>query len=433
MESTFNKQRLENGYSDVQQDKSLMMTTEVLNAPAAALGSDDPFLGSLAGLANFVGIKNLRGLSNAFIKAFNVVKKVEYSALDTDLLWPRCYGDRVKSLLKESDNLGNIAIKLHLQRCPLVGIGKIKDAMSKLVREFGIDHQKATKIGEQLDFTQFVDKSNEQLRRNIEDGLTTLHSRVLDTNVQYLYDYVIDPLYFHTNSHFEFVYIDPDYVEYIARQESEKVSTHMKKLGLHLPPKRGISSVKEITWLRHTRLLAGTFTAVYHITKELPEVTLNIRRGAAPSARCSLGLDASNNSNYSTAFFVQMGEWDIGLDSVGRALPFKEEDDIKIKNDLIQEVKKGTINRSTDQCRSVIEQLINIEQGICTNNLFSGGIEPIIGRMYGEIIDSNRHKDTTVNDWLKDIILKVSHQQKEIEEKIMPDIREKFEPRIIYA
>jgi hypothetical protein len=420
---------MENGFSDYIEGKLTMLVAEIQNAQnvLASLGSNDPFLGGLASLANFIGIKDLRGLANAFIKAFNIVKKVEYDPLDTEWLWPRCYGDRVRSLLKESDNLENIAIKLHLQRCPVVGVGKIRDAMSKLVDEFGMNRQKSTMMAEQLDLQQFRDKSNEALKRNIEYGFRTTNSRVLDTNVQYLYDYVVVPLSYHSQSPFDFIYVDPDYVEYVAEQESKKLLNHIR-LGLQLPQKRGISSIKEITWLRHTRLLAGTFAAVHIITKELPAATLNVRREIAPSARCSLGFDESN-TEYSTAYFVQMGEWDIGLDSVGRALPYDEEDDKQIKKDLLREVKKGVIDRSSDQSISTIDRLINIEQRICANN-FSGEVEPIIGKMYGEIINSSRPGDTTVKDWLKDMISKISKQQKLIEEEVMPDIRKKYEIRM---
>lgn len=55
-----------------------------------------------------------------------------------------------------------------------------------------------------------------------------------------------------------------------------------------------------------------------------------------------------------------MGDWDIVLIVlVGLYLRRRK---YKIKNDLMQKVKKRTINRSNNQCRSVIERLIVIEQ-----------------------------------------------------------------------
>lgn len=415
---TQNKMRHENGYSDIVQDKNTMLFSELQNIQNIPdLIGIEPFSTIIKTVAG-----NIRPLTNFFIKKLNIRERIIENPDDTDWIWPQAYGRQVKKFLKESDEINNLAINLNLKKCPVVGIGSIQKTIQYFGSAIPLKRDVSNSLGNELDLTKFGTYSNEQIRANIEKGYHTIISRVTDRDISYLYDYVIKPLSGISDAQVEFYYPSAKMSKYIAEREAGKIQSHKNNLHLKIPQNSSQSSVPEIARLRRIRLYAGTLTAIYHIQKEFPSVQLNIKEKYAPTARCTIGFD-EETEEFTNSYFIQMGEWDIGLDSVGRALPLEDD----IKPELQKEVKRGTVKKTNDSIVDLLKELITTEEELCNENLFNNQIKPVIKNAFQNIVDSSKPLNMSSEEWLGQIVSDVSNQQKIINEKLTPEIQSKFE------
>lgn len=378
---TQNKMRHEIGYSDIVQDKKAMLFSELQNL------QNIPDLINLEPFSTIIKIVhgNIRPLTNFFIKKLNIRERVIERPDDTDWIWPRAYGRQVKKFLQESDEIDNLAINLNLKKCPVVGIGSIQKTIQFFGSSIPLTRDVTKSLGNTLDLNNFGSYSNEQIRSNIEKGHHTIISRVTDRDASYLYPYVVRPLSELSDAPVEFYYPSPKMGKYIAERESEKIQSHVNILHLKLSQNPSQSSVPEIARLRRVRLYAGTLTALYHIQKEFPSVNLHIKEKYAPTARCTIGFD-DETEEFTNSYFVQMGEWDIGLDSIGRALPLDDD----IKPELQKEVKRGTVKKTHDSVVDLVEELTTIEEELCNKSLFNNQVSPVIHKTFQNILNSSK-------------------------------------------
>jgi hypothetical protein len=214
---------------------------------------------------------------------------------------------------------------------------------------------------EELKLEDFADKTINLIVSNILKENRLIISRVLETNVKKAFGEMPLMLQYVLNRNgrplVELQLTPVDMLEIIAENESKRISDHIKIFPttkkLTLDEKRGISTLKEITCLRHLWLYTGTVLFSYILQSKFNPNFKFYLGDNVPTARDTIALKRSGGSLDSDkeddviqdVFYVQIEENGIGLD--GSFYKFTGTSDFD--HSLYNETKRGRHENATKE------------------------------------------------------------------------------------
>jgi hypothetical protein len=306
-------------------------------------------------------------IKNAFKKSIANVKNVEFKVPE----WPFVLSKRLAKIL----NSNTIEKAANEFSCHAALIS------SKLVDNHLLNilsNEKLEQIKSKKDFPSI---SGEPIHRALQNQGEAIVSRVLETSIKWLIEEIDNDLKIakgsntSSNAKLSLILCAPDKLAEIGKNESMSARKNNKKLD----EKRGISYFGKITGIRHLALWSGSMRAIAQLkTKHPQNVDLYLREGE-PSER---GNIASVDGNVIGAFCVQLGKWDVGLDSnyyrivdsndqrtflkemLTNITNSKDLDDIESKIDIAAQQEQKLLNMKIygERICDIISKIVDVEK-----------------------------------------------------------------------
>lgn len=228
----------------------------------------------------------------------------------------------------------------------------LKNYLAKIAKWFTIDPFIQAELEENLVRKWDIRQNSESLVNEAVTypNTTVYFSRVLESEINWSFRYLANL----GKSRTKFCYVleHPSYLENLAFGESQNLVKLSEMRGKNVSVS-DFSRSPELTLLRHLRLQAGTWTALYFLCK----IYDNFEAGYYDGPLTIRGTISKQGKNVTDAIYVRMPEYTVGLVNDGyKAI------NQKLRNDLLNELNSLRKPLKTDEIKSMLDEIKKIEK-----------------------------------------------------------------------